>query len=190
MEIQMSDFSKPKLLEFLDYLKNKGLMNAATVSSRKAAANAFLGILSNEEAADLRKLDLDEVALRFSNLKGDQFKPESIKVYKSRVASALEDFKSYRANPLTFKPSTSAPKPSGSPSAPKAEKAGTKSGASKQHLDFEEGPDVTFPVPIRSDVVVRLVGLPSDLTKKEAAKIANVVLALATEDDPEPDHKN
>lgn len=173
----MTDFSKPKLMEFLDFLGNKGLMNKATVASRKAATNTFLSILADEEADDLRKIDLDEVALRFSNLKGGQFKPDSIKVYKSRVSSAIEDLKKYKANPLNFKPSISAPK---APSAPKSEKD-TKPSTNKAGTKSGNESEVVFPVPIRPDVVVKIAGLPSDLTKKEAAKIANVVLALATD---------
>jgi hypothetical protein len=36
-----------------------------------------------------------------------------------------------------------------------------------------------FPIPIRPDVVVRIHGLPFDLSTAEAEKIANVVKAMA-----------
>jgi hypothetical protein len=36
-----------------------------------------------------------------------------------------------------------------------------------------------FPVPLRDDVTVRIQGIPPDLTKAEAEKIARVVAALA-----------
>jgi hypothetical protein len=39
---------------------------------------------------------------------------------------------------------------------------------------------VDIPVPIRPGVVVRLTGIPNDLTSSEARKLANVVLALAS----------
>jgi hypothetical protein len=38
-----------------------------------------------------------------------------------------------------------------------------------------------LPVQIREDVTVQIAGIPHDLTREEAAKIARVVLALATE---------
>jgi hypothetical protein len=176
----MTDFSKAKLLDFLDFLGNKGLMNKMTVASRKAAANTLLSILSEQEAQDITKLDLNEVAMRFTNLKGAEFKPESIKVYKSRVSSAIEDFKKYRASPLTFKPSIVSPK---APSAQKADKDSEQNSVVKSGKFVDDPSGVTFPVPIRPNVVVRIVGVPSDLTKREAAKIANVVVALATVDD-------
>ena len=36
-----------------------------------------------------------------------------------------------------------------------------------------------FPVPLRDDVTVRIQGLPHDLTRQEAEKIARVLVALA-----------
>jgi hypothetical protein len=38
-----------------------------------------------------------------------------------------------------------------------------------------------LPIQIREDVTVQIAGIPHDLTREEAAKIARVVLALATE---------
>lgn len=38
-----------------------------------------------------------------------------------------------------------------------------------------------IPIPIREDVTVRVLGLPADMTKKEAEKIARVLLAFAHE---------
>ncbi len=140
----MTDFSKAKFLEFLDFLGNKGLMNKMTVASRKAAVKTFLSILSDQEAQDVTKLDLNELAIRFSNLKGAEFKPESIKVYKSRVTTALEDFKKYRANPLSFKPTVGAPRTSG---ATKAEKADDQKPVVKDQKFLDDQSGIAFPVP-------------------------------------------
>jgi hypothetical protein len=48
-------------------------------------------------------LDLDEVSKRFMNKRGSAFKPDSVKIYKARVASAIQDFLKYKADPLNFK---------------------------------------------------------------------------------------
>ena len=175
-----AEFSTEELLKFLDYLREKGLMKPATIASRKAAVNNVLGILSAEEAEDLRELDIDEVAMRFSNLKGSGFKPESIRVYKSRVASSLQDFINYRKNPMAFKPSGSAPRTS----TPQKDEKDAKKRGEKQSFETANSlhpsvHEVTFPIPIRPNLVVKLVGLPGDLTNREATKIANVVMALA-----------
>lgn len=176
----MSEYGKPKLLEFLDYLGNKGMMNKSTTQSRKAAVNTFLGVLEPHEVEDVRKLNLDEVTVRFQNLKGTEFKPDSIKVYKSRVQSAIDDFKRWKADPSNFKV-TFAPKPS----APQKQRDNAAT-ASKTHTHSpgeEILTGVVFPIPIRAGVIVKIAGLPGDLSKSEATKIANVVQALATAGD-------
>jgi len=175
-------FSKADLLTFQDYLADKGLMKGAAIASRKAAINAFLGILKPEEAQDLSNLELDQVAMRFANLKGSQFKPESMRVYKSRVSSALEEFKTYRKNPIAFKPNSSSTKIAGGA---KNEKVGTKTKSEEKPAAeaFEQPSNgVVFPIPIRPNVVVQIVGIPNDITKKEATRISNVILALAQHD--------
>jgi len=173
--------SRDKLLEFLDYLGDKGLMAKATVSARKAAASKVLGILSTEEAADVTVLNLDDVMARFHNLEGKGYTPGSLSTYLSRVRSAVEDFESYLGNPLGFRPNVQSrekrkiePKkeplgrttPSGMPSAERVAPAAPLSSS-------------ILPIPIRSDATVYIQGLPFDLTESEANKIANVVRAMA-----------
>ena len=41
---------------------------------------------------------------------------------------------------------------------------------------------LVIPVPIRPDVIVRLVDIPHDLTKAEAERIARIVIAMAVPD--------
>jgi hypothetical protein len=38
---------------------------------------------------------------------------------------------------------------------------------------------IEFPIPIRKGVIVRVAGIPSDLSPEEATKIGNVILALS-----------
>src|SRR5262245_41790498 len=105
MEADMATtYSKQDVLQFLDYLSSKGLMNKDTVSSRRAAVNTLLSILSEEEAANLKGLDVDLLLHRFANKKGSGFKPESIRVYKSRLNAVLADFERYKRDPVNYKP--------------------------------------------------------------------------------------
>jgi hypothetical protein len=173
--------SKTQLTDFLDFLGKKGLMNAATVAARKAAANTLLGILSEEEASDISDIDLDDLSRRFLNLKGSNFKPESVRVYKSRVFGALNDYKSYKRDPLKFRPSIVIQKPSLTLKQDRPETVNTK----ERRDNLDDAREIAFPVPIRPDKIVRLVGIPSDLTKREATKIANVIMALAQNSDIE-----
>jgi len=178
----MADRSLNGLLDFLEYLGAKGLMQRNTVSGRKAAASRVLGVLDPEEASDVTALDLDDVMGRFYNLEGKSYKPDSLAVYKSRVNAAISDFRSYLDNPASFKPSTAMKKgkndgptkrpPSQKPVAQTIEVPRIDSSAHTATVNV-------FPIPIRPDVVVRIHGLPFDLTQSEADKIANVVKAMA-----------
>ena len=96
--------SRESAIEFLDYLAQKGLMAHATVQARKAAINAVLGILEEQEAQDVTSINLDDVMVRFGNLQGKGYTPQSLVTYKGRVKAALEDFASYVDNPLGLNP--------------------------------------------------------------------------------------
>ncbi|MCW1430336.1 hypothetical protein [Novosphingobium sp. JCM 18896] len=185
----MADRSRDALLEFLDYLAAKGLMAKATASARKAASSQILGVLDPDEAADITALDLDQVVTRFQNLHGKKYTPQSLTTYKSRVKAAIDDFDSYSANPLAFRPSIQS-----------KERAKTK--ISKQSVSLKVADDAEvirpetsprpahsplvssniLPIPLRADLTIFIQGLPFDLTVQEARKISNVVLAMAPYD--------
>lgn len=176
-----TSYSKQDVLQFLDYLSNKGLMNKDTVSSRKAAVNTLLSILSDEEAANLKGLDVDLLLHRFAHKKGSGFKPESIRVYKSRLNSVLADFERYKRDPVNYKPNqTSRERPQRAQNGeaqkeiPKRTPPPRTGGAADDEIEAIE-----FPIPIRKGVIVRVAGIPSDLTPEEATKIGNVILALS-----------
>ena len=185
-----TQFSREELLKFLDYLGDKGLMKRSTAISRKAAVNTLLSILEPDEAVDVRNINLDSLMNRFANLRQGQFKPESLSVYKSRLGSSIEEFVRWRANPTTFKLQMGTKE-----RATKTQNNDTSKGDrqnDRQHktpsqngqkgdlkTPEDEVQTITFPVPIRPGVIVRVTGIPSDLTPEEAEKIGNVILALS-----------
>ena len=174
--------SREKLLNFIDYLANRGLMAKATANSRRAAASKVLGILSTEEAEDVTSLNLDEVMSRFQNLEGQGYTPSSLATYRSRVKSAVEDFNRYLNSPLGFKPSV------GKRERPKSETSKSASATPAEQTKNSTGTRPTsppmsnsiVPIPIRQDVTVYVQGLPFDLSQGEAERIANVIRAMAT----------
>lgn len=181
----MSDRSRGKFLEFLDYLGSKGLVSKNTIEGRKAAAGKVFGILSEEEADDVTQLDLDEVMRRFQNLKGQKYTPGSLNTYLSRLRSGVDDFKSYLENPLAFRPSAQTRDRKPKNETKKVSEKG--SGPVKYNSDDDRPtPRVPImpsssiiPIPIRPDLTVHIQGIPFDLTETEAAKIANVIRAMA-----------
>jgi hypothetical protein len=178
----MANRSRAALLEFLDYLSKKGLMNQTTAAARKAAANKVLSILEESEADDVSKLDIDEVMGRFHNLAGANYTPDSLNTYKSRLKSAIEDFLRYQKDPLNFRPtvqnsgrrSERAKAAAGGDQSPRQEAAPTS--------PVEAPPAAVniLPIPIRPDLTIKIQGLPFDLTVTEANKIANVIKAMAS----------
>lgn len=174
--------SRQKLLEFLDYLADKGLMAKATAVARKAAASKVLGILSDEESQDVTQLNLDDVMARFNNLEGKKYTPGSLTAYLSRLKLAVDDFNNYLENPLGFRPSVQPREVRKTES--------KKEGSERPNIDKQPGVErhavkvpmsnSILPIPIRPDITVFIQGLPYDLTEAEAGKIANVIRAMAT----------
>ena len=177
------DRSREAALRFMDYLANKGLMALATARARKAALSKVLSVLEDDEAADVTKIDIEDVMVRFSNLEGQGYTPQSLLTYKSRAKSALDDFESYLDNPLGFRPSLN--KRASRASTSKKEVDQTSSDTNPSSETEKSKPSIEFvnptilPIPIRADVTVRVQGLPFDLTTQEASKIAAVVKAMS-----------
>jgi len=179
-----SDYSKSNYFAFLDYVSAKGLVKNATAKNWKNASIRLLAIESDDESQDMRELNIDDLCSRFMNLEGKSVTPSSMQVYRSRFKSAVNDFIAYTNNPMAYKPGISQRS-----SRKKASKNGT-SGASNtnnqnnkgQQSGQEHNPhpkNITFPIPLRSDLVVEIKHLPHDLTEQEAEKISMVIKALA-----------
>jgi hypothetical protein len=183
-DLQMTDGrSREDLMDFLGYLGEKGLMNQQTAAARKASVSSFLSVLSAEEAKDITALDLNQVTTQFINLKGRTMQQGSIKVYKSRVESSIRDFIAYKRDPLTFKPNIGQRERKPTEGRTAVDPAVTNSFTPKMP---NTGPEhqtdtVIFPIPLRQGLIIRIAGIPPDLTSAEARKIGNVLMALASD---------
>lgn len=189
----MTSFSREDLLSFLDYLADKGLAKRSTVVSRKAAVNTLLSILDASEAANLQDMDVDDLLSRFGNLRKHEFKPASLQVYKSRLNSVISEFQKWKSSPSTFKPDSQTRERSSRTNgdvkpvpAPAGQTSSTLTGPTNQAAFDERVEEITFPIPIRRGVIVRVTGIPSDLTPDEATKIGNVILALSGSQEGDP----
>jgi hypothetical protein len=180
----VSDFSREALVAFLDYASEKGLINKNTAASRKVSVISMLGILDGQEAADVRTLDIDAIERRFHNLYPTKYSPDSLRVYRSRLKSTLEDFIRYKESPASFRPSASG----------KTTKTGSKKAQDQQGATnlpavtppttpqsvIVGRPTINVPIPLQGSCVVTINGIPVDLTEQEASRIAKVVMALAS----------
>lgn len=178
--------SRDELLKFLSYVGAKGLLNPATAESRKASVNKVLGILSVDEASDVSKVDLEDIIRRFANLHGQGYTADSLRTYKSRTKSSIDDFLRYVDNPMAFKVG-------GAKRTPRVKSAKEANGSPlpAEKLEVQQTAPVTtpsagsgiVPIPLRADLTIHVQGLPFDLTGREAKKIANVILAMALDDE-------
>lgn len=180
----MQDYSDRSLLEFLDYLGNKGLMKGSTVSARKAAVSSMLAVLDSEELTDLREIDTDDLSSRFANLKGASFTPGSLNTYKSRFTAALSDFLEYKKNPLSFKPKVKVrrrlKKHTENISAENQNSSGQESKPEQRKTSSSiDHSTLVFPIPIRPGIVIQIAGIPDDFSQSEAEKVSKVILALS-----------
>ncbi len=179
-------FSAAKLSEFWDYVIGKGLMNNETATSRKIAAQKVLECLDESERQDLRSLNREEAFLRFQNIAGKKYSPKSLTVYRSRFYASLDDFLSYVTNPSGFKPNLSKGNGKQKGEGSKIKKVRTMAVAKEAISVLPHSVEtaaiadnLTLPIPLRPGIVVKIFGLPSDLTEDEAKKICGVVSAYA-----------
>ena len=179
--------SREDLFRFLDYLADKGLIPAATARARKASAKQVLAMLDEEEARDVLALDLDQLMQRFSTKYGQQYTPNSVRDYGSRLRSSVEDFRSYTENPLGFRiPGRARQKSLENAGRNNNKKASQPSESTSVTGSVGAAPSPAsqpniLPIQLRADLVVQVAGLPFDLTCAEAKKIANIILAHVAE---------
>lgn len=172
---------------FLDYTLEKGLMKSATVQARKAAANKVFEALDDADRSDVLAVDLDHAMERFVNKSGNNYSPGSLQTYNSRLKSALIDFQSYKDNPMGFRPavSTRTRKAKPVPESTQSTRP-TEEGSSIEKEALATGGNTIsaeiMPIPIRANLIVRIQGLPHDLTTNEAKKIAAVIQAFAIDE--------
>ena len=174
-----NSYSADDLLGFLDHAGEKGLMPAATAQALAVATRNVLGILSDNEKADLSQLDLDAAIKRFTNKRARDFNPTSLKEYGRRIRRAVDLFLNWREDPANFTiktRATAAPR--------KREKVSGNGEPSAKDAPTEQVPDdvagtYRSAIPIRPGLVVTLVNIPNDLTSAEAERIAGFVKMLA-----------
>lgn len=180
----MSDqhYTQDGLLEFLKQSGMAGMINPATARSRRTAAEHLLTQLSGDEVQDLRKVDVDDLCSRFHKLQGSSIRPETLRLYNTRLKAALTDYFSWIDDPDGFvsvgAESRSLRKRSESD---RGRRSAEEKALEEIRLGVPDKPSEILPVPIRPDLVVFIQGIPLDLTPDEADKIARVIRALASE---------
>jgi hypothetical protein len=178
-----SEYSVGGLLEFLEHAAERGLMPVATSRALSSATRNVLGVLSEDEASDVRQLDLDSVIRRFTNKRARDFTPDSLKEYDRRTRKAVALFKSWREDPANFRAptrtTTQSKKPKTRPEND-ARSGGVDPSSNVPTLQTMTGSGYQTAFPLRAGHVVTLTNIPEDLSTAEAERLGQFIKMLAT----------
>ncbi|GJM08468.1 MAG: hypothetical protein DHS20C11_07440 [Lysobacteraceae bacterium] len=175
-----NDYSSKALFDFLRQATMRGMLNPAAARSRKNAAEQLFSKLTDEEHADLRRVEVDDLCGRFHKLQGSTIRVETLRIYGTRLSAAIDDFIRSIDNPRSF---TATPGESKSirrrsePGEPLPQ-SGEDQAKERLELDPPRDAEEVFPIPIRPGHVVYVQKVPLDMTRAEANKICAVVQAL------------
>ncbi|QEY18146.1 hypothetical protein D0C16_20425 [Cellvibrio sp. KY-GH-1] len=185
----MQDYSKQAMLNFLDYVANKHLINGSTAKNWRSASSQFLELLDEHESQDLRTLDTDHLSQRYAHSKNNSVRPDSVRIYLARFRSAYENFIKYADDRVNYRPiSASKMKTTGNtvvrtrarPVKPTvATQETTSQPTSAQQQNNFQG-SINFPIPISGGRIVVISNLPHQLNKTDADKVLAVIRALVT----------
>ena len=176
-----NSYSMDDLLEFLDHAGNRGLIPAATAQALAVASRNILGVLSEQERADLGALDSASIIKRFNNKRAKDFNPSSLKEYGRRLNRALELFLRWREDPAGFTVKT---RTSSTAKKKESPQAGSEAGSGwRESTASVPAAPGTYQssIPVRPGVVITLLNIPHDLKKSEADRISAFVKMLAVD---------
>ena len=91
-----------EVVKFLEFAGRKSILNEHAINCRLTACHNLFSVLNEEEDnIDYILKNLDLLINRFRN-KNNNVRASTLKVYKSRLKSSLEDFKAWSADPFAW----------------------------------------------------------------------------------------
>lgn len=185
------------VVDFLEYAGNHGLIKASTAQSYRVGCSKIEEALTPDELADVRKIDVDAVFTRFANANKIQVSPATLREYRRRVATSIEEFLEWRKDPSGYKPKGSRSNKSkgedgtsGTKKRVKRAKVGETDSSSVTSSESivssaqTSAPLLSLPYPIRANLLAH-IQVPRDLTSEEANRLAAFIKTLATDFAPE-----
>ena len=143
MQQKTIELTRNNLIDFFDFVADKGLMKKQTAVSYKKACKIVLGILNETESADLSKINLEDVIVRHRNLAAGKILPITLRAYEARTRAAVKAFLDYARDPSSWKPAvqqrTRRAVETVSPATKSKEPKGRKETPSQRpvHIDFQ-----------------------------------------------------
>jgi hypothetical protein len=199
----VSDGTAAGLVAFLEWAGSRGEINPSTASSRAVAVRRVMEIEgASLESIDLRQVNVDELLDRFETLKRLEYTSESMKVYRSRVRTAIESYLAWldkrpdwknvgRSSASPAKDRSTSSKQRGAArkpvqvAAPSSATSDIEGGQLSPGADSDPAsltPMIPYEVPLRSggQLRARLV-LPADLSRVDADRLCRFISSLAFE---------
>lgn len=170
-------YSAQALLKFLKDAGMEGRINPAAARARRNAVEQLAAELTDAERADVRSLDVDQLAARFHKLDGSSIRSEALALYVQRFRAGLTDFLAWSADPAVFQSVSS----ERARALPRGSISEEQRVAERIALAATETTSHMVPIPLRESCTVFVANLPSDLRREEAERIARIIQAFATE---------
>jgi len=171
-----------ELVECLENWERRGDLKKATAHNLRIACVRIAEVLEPADKQNLAGIDVDDAIKRFHNL-NPSIASSSLKTYRGRVRSAIGMFLDYKKDPVNWTPSIKgrSSRKKMSPVIPSGPSTTTanKGRNPDSHSSPVQAHCLTIPFPLRDDVTVEIVGIPRDLTTKEAERIAAFLRPLA-----------
>ncbi len=170
-------YSAESLLKFLKQSGMEGRINPAAARARRNAIEQLKGELTAEEAADVRQIDVDQLAARFHKLDGSSLRSEALAIYVQRFRTGLADFLEWRQDPSGFQSLVA----ERARALPRGSVTDEQRMAERIALAATENSSHIVPVPLRDNCTVYVANLPNDLRPEEAERIVRIIRAYAAD---------
>lgn len=162
-----------EFVDFWAYAIKKGLMNPNTARSLGGPVKQILSIDEDWESKDVSTVDTDELLTRFHNMRGKDFKPESLQIYDRRFKQALDLFLQYTSNPTGFRYQGGQANNRKNKSGTRRDKSESKNSSSGEATGMLIGSStsmIDYPFPLRENCIARFK-LPIDLRNSDIERI-------------------
>jgi hypothetical protein len=176
------------LMEFLDFLVEKGYGTSTAITPWKSAATRVFTVVEKGkpfDSLDVRALDIPDYLERWSTLAlGTKLKRESVVTYATRfekAVAAYSDYLEHKRLPSIRRVGGPRPKAAvAQPTAGKTSGKGDGNGNGNGVPENEISSLIDYPFPLRSGQIAHL-RLPMKLDKTDAERLGTFIQTLAFE---------
>lgn len=170
-------YSAQALLNFLKQAGMEGRINPAAARARRSAVEQLSSELSDQEKADVRRIDVDRLSSRFHTLEGSSIRSEALALYVQRFRAGLSEFLAWREDPAGFQSIAT----ERARALPRGSIGDEQRVPERIALAATENTSHIVPIPLRESCTVYVANLPSDLKHDEAERIARIIQAFAAD---------